>query len=195
MPSVPPVRRHMWRPMVFTATIVLALAAVPATQAHDTSTEFVTRSGSQLILAGQPYTFTGINLYNANSDGWCRDALTDTEFETALDNAGLGGESHGVLRAWFFQTLATDKGTRARDWTRFDRTIAIAKVKGLQGHRHARRPVGRVRHGRDADVLVQDGGLVHRRVHRAGSRHGGGRLRARLAVLPRLGGRGGRPLR
>ena len=71
-------------------------------------------------------------MYNANSDGWCREALSDTQFGQALDDAGLGGEAHGVLRAWFFQTLATDKGTNARDWTRFDRTIAIAKAKGYK---------------------------------------------------------------
>jgi CSLREA domain-containing protein/uncharacterized repeat protein (TIGR01451 family) len=109
-----------------------ALVAVPSAGAHDTAEEYVTRSGPGLDLAGQPYTFTGINLYNANSDGWCREALSDTELEDALDDAALGGETHGVLRAWFFQTLATDKGSNARDWTRFDRTIAIAKARGYK---------------------------------------------------------------
>ncbi|MEO5966125.1 MAG: CSLREA domain-containing protein, partial [Candidatus Limnocylindrales bacterium] len=131
--SVPAAARRA--PLALLASVAAALlaASLPAiTGAHDTSGAFVTRSGSELRLAGQPYTFTGINMYNANSDGWCREALSDSEFGTALDAAGLGGEAHGVLRAWFFQTLATDKGTNARDWTRFDRTIAIAKAKGYK---------------------------------------------------------------
>ena len=37
---------------------------------------------------------------------------------------------HGVIRAWFFQPLATTAGTGARDWTRFDRTLAAARVAG-----------------------------------------------------------------
>ena len=132
MPSVPAARSRTPRVAALALLALLVLATTPTAVAHDTSGQFVTRSGSQLLLDGQPFVFSGINLYNANSDGWCRDELTDPELETALDDAGLGGEAHGVLRAWFFQTLATDKGTRARDWTRFDRTIAIAKAKGYK---------------------------------------------------------------
>ncbi len=130
---VPSAVRHAAFRILPIAAMAILVGALPAVAgAHDTSEDFVTRSGSELQLAWQPYTFTGINMYNANSDGWCRDELDDTEFGQALDAAGLGGEAHGVLRAWFFQTLATDKGTNARDWTRFDRTIAIAKAKGYK---------------------------------------------------------------
>ena len=130
VPSI--VRRAGFRLLLAGVGIILVFAVAPTAGAHDTSGDYVTRAGSQLMLAGQPYTFTGINMYNANSDGWCRDALDDTQFGAALDDAGLGGEVHGVLRAWFFQTLATDKGTNMRDWSRFDRTIAIAKAKGYK---------------------------------------------------------------
>ena len=40
---------------------------------------FVTAVGGDLTLDGTPYTFTGMNLYNANSDGWCREAIDDDD--------------------------------------------------------------------------------------------------------------------
>ena len=114
------------------AAYLLAANAPDQAQAHDTSSLFVMRSGAALTLGGQPYRFTGVNMYNANSDGWCRGALTDSEFGQALDDIGLGGDEHGVLRAWFFQTLATTYPGGARDWTRFDRTLQIARSHGYK---------------------------------------------------------------
>ena len=35
-----------------------------------------------------------------------------------------------MIRAWFFQPLATPDKNGPRDWTRFDRTIAAAKAAG-----------------------------------------------------------------
>ena len=104
----------------------------PTAAAHDVSNDFVTRAGSQLLAAGQPYVFTGVNVYNANSDGWCAGAFSDAELAVELDEIGLGGEEHGVIRAWFFQTLATDKVTKGRDWSRMDRTLQIARAKGYK---------------------------------------------------------------
>ena len=93
---------------------------------------FVTANGTGLELDGQPFTFTGMNIYNANSDGWCANTMDGGLLETALDQIGLGGVhggDHGVIRAWFFQPLGTNlDGTR--DWARFDRTIAEAKARG-----------------------------------------------------------------
>src|SRR4030088_3467414 len=68
---------------------------------------FVLRNGVNLTLDGRPYGFTGINIYNANSTN-----------------------NHCVIRAWFFQSLATSNS--ARDWTAFDRTIATAKSLGVR---------------------------------------------------------------
>jgi mannan endo-1,4-beta-mannosidase len=94
--------------------------------------QFVTANGTGLELDGQPFTFTGMNIYNANSDGWCANDMDAGLLETALDDIDLGGVhggDHGVIRAWFFQPLATDlDGTR--NWARFDRTIAEAKARG-----------------------------------------------------------------
>lgn len=88
---------------------------------------FVTRSGTQLMLNGQPFLFTGVNIYNANSDGWCNFQYTDQQFDQTLSDLGPGKE---VIRAWFFQSLATENGQR--DWSRFDRTVAAAGAHGMK---------------------------------------------------------------
>ncbi len=97
----------------------IARATVPA--------GFVTRSGTQLMLDGQPFQFTGVNIYNATSDGWCNFEYSDAAFDQTLSDLGPGKE---VFRAWFFQSLATENGQR--DWSRFDRTIAAAGAHGMK---------------------------------------------------------------
>jgi mannan endo-1,4-beta-mannosidase len=97
------------------------------------SPSFVSRQGQQLMLDGQPFRFTGINIYAANSDGWCGEDYTADQLRTAFD--GIGARDT-VLRAWFFQTMAAQKGpdgswTGTRDWSRFDRTLAAAAEKGV----------------------------------------------------------------
>ena len=94
---------------------------------------FVRGAGTSTQLNGQPFTFTGMNIYNANSDGWCANNMDGGLFEQALTDIDLGGVhggNHGVIRAWFFEPLATAGLTGTRDWTRFDRTIAAAKAAG-----------------------------------------------------------------
>ena len=93
---------------------------------------FVTRSGGDLFVDGQPWTFTGVNLYNANSDGWCRDALDDDTLDAVFDEAVVSHSGHGVVRAWFFQSLATSFPSGQRDWTRFDRLIRLAAIHGTK---------------------------------------------------------------
>lgn len=93
---------------------------------------FVTRAGNDLLLDGTPYRFTGVNLYNANSDGWCRESIDDATLDSSLDAINLSWSGHGVIRAWFFQTLATDAGSGARDWSRFDRLLRMAAERGYK---------------------------------------------------------------
>lgn len=100
--------------------------------AYDATNDFVTRNGSELQLAGRPYRFVGLNIYNANSDGWCWYQMDGGVFEVALDDIGLGADEHGVIRAWFFQPMATQKWTTNRDWTRFDRTLSAARARGYK---------------------------------------------------------------
>jgi len=86
---------------------------------------FVRRSGSQLLLDGKPYHFTGLNIYNVTNAGSCWydfSAIADIEKAMAATSAPV------VIRSWFFQRLATTSGQR--DWTSFDRTVALARAHG-----------------------------------------------------------------
>jgi len=89
--------------------------------------EFVMRNGNQLLYEGQPFRFTGINLYDANNTAGCGGQYgSGTALGTAID--GMGQPQ--VIRSWFFQSLATAGG--ARDWTAFDHTLAVAQAKGVR---------------------------------------------------------------
>jgi CSLREA domain-containing protein len=93
---------------------------------------FVTRDGNDLRLDGAPYRFSGVNIYNANSDGWCREAIDDATLDSSLDAINLSWSGHGVIRAWFFQTLAPDGTSGAPDWSRFDRLLRMAAERGYK---------------------------------------------------------------
>jgi len=91
---------------------------------------FVARNGTNVTLNGRPYRFTGLNIYNANSDGWCSYPMDAPVLEQSLDSIGSG---KNVIRAWFFQPLATTKGAvRKRDWSRFDHTLEAAAAHGMR---------------------------------------------------------------
>ena len=98
---------------------------------------FVTRNGTQLVLDGAPFRFTGLNIYNANSNGLCWYAMGGSVLGDSLNAIGSG---KAVFRSWFFQQLATSGG--ARDWTAFDHTLDDARARGLKVDRDADRPVG-----------------------------------------------------
>jgi len=88
---------------------------------------FVTRSGAQLMFEGQPFRFTGMNLYEANNTGLCGGAFgTGSAFAAAIDAM----DTPQVIRSWFFQPLATTSAG-VRDWTAFDHTLAVAESKGV----------------------------------------------------------------
>jgi mannan endo-1,4-beta-mannosidase len=92
------------------------------------SNSFVTKSGTHLLISGQNFRFTGLNIYDANSRSNCGASLgTGSGLDQALTNQGPGKE---VFRAWFFQTLATSGG--GRDWAAFDHTVAVAKAHGYR---------------------------------------------------------------
>jgi mannan endo-1,4-beta-mannosidase len=89
--------------------------------------DFVTRSGTGLRLNTQPYRPIGLNIYNANSNGWCWYPMDGTVLDDSLTAIGSG---KNAMRAWFFQQLATTNGVR--DWTAFDRTLATARAHGYK---------------------------------------------------------------
>lgn len=87
---------------------------------------FVVRCELGLCLDGQPYRFTGLNIYNANSRSNCWYTLgSEAGLDSSLTAIGTGQEA---FRAWFFQRLATTNG--ARDWSAFDHTLAVAAAHG-----------------------------------------------------------------
>lgn len=90
-------------------------------------TGFVTRQGKSLFLGGQPYKFTGLNIYNANSRWNCWYPLGYND-NALLDTLNLSRVK--TFRAWFFQRLATTNGVR--DWAAFDHTLEIARQKGVK---------------------------------------------------------------
>ena len=96
----------------------LTVSAPPAPSAS-----FVKRVGTQLVLDGRPYRFTGLNIYNANSRDNCWYSLG---FDDGALDASLNaiGPAQNAFRAWFFQSLATRNGLR--DWSAFDHTLAVA---------------------------------------------------------------------
>lgn len=92
------------------------------------SSQFVTRDGSQLMLAGQPFRFTGLNIFNATSRDNCGPTMGEGP---ALDQALTAwGTGKTVMRTWFFQNMATRGG--ARDWAAFDHTLTVARAHGVR---------------------------------------------------------------
>lgn len=77
---------------------------------------WVRRTGSTLSLDGRPFTFVGINVYQAAS----------IDFDAAL--RAMPGVK--VVRCWFYQHMANVGGKR--DWTALDRAVAIAKAHGVR---------------------------------------------------------------
>ena len=91
-------------------------------------TGLVTRSGATLLMDGQPFRPIGLNVYNANSTNNCwYDMASGSTLDDALSAMGPGVNT---VRAWFFQSLATQNGTR--DWTAFDHTLAVAHAHGVK---------------------------------------------------------------
>jgi len=118
------------RAVVGVSVLVLATASFlfSTAPAHATPTGFIQRQGAQLTLNGQPYRFTGLNIYNANSNGSC---AADMQSGSALDDAFANmGSGVTVIRAWFFQSFATTNGQR--DWTAFDHTMSVAAAHGIR---------------------------------------------------------------
>ena len=103
---------------------------------------------------GNPYRFTGLNIYNANSR---RELLVhDVERphprstrSTAIGPARRRSE-RGSSSRW-------RRPAAQRDWSAFDHTLSVARAHGRQGHRHADEPVGRLRDQADTRRT-----LVHR---------------------------------
>ncbi len=78
------------------------LTGIAAPTARAAGPSFVTRQGQQLMLDGQPFRFTGMNLYAANSDGWCGESYSADDLRTAFEGeCGDGGDSKYKTKDWY----------------------------------------------------------------------------------------------
>jgi hypothetical protein len=112
------------------AAVVFALVLGLTGSAESAPTGFVTRVGTQLYLNGQPYRFVGLNFFQANMTtaiSNCSSWAANSDLDNQLKYMGPG---HNVLRAWFFQDMATTNGKR--DWSAFDHTLAVAAAHGMK---------------------------------------------------------------
>ena len=84
------------------------------------------RNGTTLALDGQPYSFTGINIYMAASGG----TPTSCGGELYPDvGVPLSDMPNGiVIRFWAFQNFFVDGGSF--NWSNFDQVLAIAAAHG-----------------------------------------------------------------
>ena len=127
--SVPARPRPRGFRLILSAFLVGAVVAMGApTPAAAAPSPFVKSAGTNLRLKGNPYRFTGLNIYNANSRGYCAYAMSSGRaLGRSLEKIGPGKEA---FRAWFFQTQATTNGRR--DWRPFDHTLAVARRHGVK---------------------------------------------------------------
>ena len=112
------------------ALVASTLLAVGSSIGYAAPPGFVTRSGASLELDGEPYVFTGINIYNANNATGCWYPMASgSVLEDSLTAISPSGGLK-VIRAWFFQALATTGGQR--DWSGFDHTLSVAAAHGVK---------------------------------------------------------------
>jgi hypothetical protein len=91
---------------------------------------FVQRDGIALTRGGQPFRFTGLNVYNAASTGNCWYPMGAAGLNAALTDIAEGSSGRAkVVRVWFFQPLATKDGER--NWTALDETLRTARARGF----------------------------------------------------------------
>ncbi|HEV2310091.1 MAG TPA: cellulase family glycosylhydrolase, partial [Acidimicrobiia bacterium] len=126
-----------FRGLAVAAVIVVATAcqaAPPApTQPSPAPTSgFLTRSGTQLVVHGQPYGPVGLDVYELATD-WGTNAGCGGMF----DDAGLASFFSGLpagstVRMWAFQgSMATDPATGTINWAPLDRVVAAAEAHGI----------------------------------------------------------------
>jgi hypothetical protein len=129
MPGVP----RRWLALVLVAALAspLFLPGTPTSAVEPSPTpEFVRATGTELTRGGEPYRFAGVNIYNANSDGWCgHEMRSPGRLGALLDELD---PASNAFRAWFVQPLSQNAAGTARDWSAFDNTLAEARARQLQ---------------------------------------------------------------
>lgn len=98
------------------------------TLATDTN-PYITASGTQLFLNGQPFQFTGVNAFNLGTypggNAGCGSYVAD------LDAFFSQLRTNSPVRMWAFQgTITTNPTTKQLDWTGLDRVVNAAQKNG-----------------------------------------------------------------
>jgi hypothetical protein len=106
-------------------TRILDTRSDPSQVAGETSA-FIGRSGTQLTLDAQPYTFTGINIFMAASGG--TPSSCGGELYPNVGVALSDMPSGIVFRFYAFQNFFVSHG--AFDWANFDQVLTIAAAHG-----------------------------------------------------------------
>src|ERR1051326_9192437 len=98
------IRRSTFRPWT-ALVLLLTLTAEPGAADPAGPSGFVQRDGTLLVRDGQPYVFTGLDVYNAATwSGTCWYPMADDALDASLTAIGPGKEA---FRAWSFQYEAT----------------------------------------------------------------------------------------
>ena len=84
-------------------------------------------SGTNLVLDGNPYTFTGVNAYEIATDWGVNAGCGGEETQAQLNELFSGLAPNSLVRFWAFQgSMATNVDTGQLDWAPIDRVFDTA---------------------------------------------------------------------
>ncbi len=101
------------------------------------NSNFITRSGQQLLLNGQPFRMLGYNVWRFNvsyrlpNTGYLLDAPSTTTLSDSLTSMLSVAPKINTVRGWFFEQEVTPT-TSGYNWASFDQSLQVAQSKGLK---------------------------------------------------------------
>lgn len=113
--------------VISTILALLALTERIALANSVPDSPYIQASGTQLFLYGSPYTFVGMNAYEAatqwGTDRGCGAMLSDAQLNQLFSSL----PPNSIVRIWAFQgSMATNIATHQLDWGPLDRVFAAA---------------------------------------------------------------------
>lgn len=108
--------------LVVLCTVLVAVTAREPVRAN--ASGFVGRVGTKLVVDGRPFTFVGLNVYQAVSGNTCDGTVDVAAAVSALPR-------NGVLRVFAFQNFFVDRAG-GFDWSPMDKAIALASEHGVR---------------------------------------------------------------
>ena len=128
-----PVRVSRRLRLALSAALLISLSGLGGLGGNALATvdpNVISRSGTQLMLHGHSYRFTGVNAYELGTfwavNAGCGPQLSDAQLDAFF--AGLRPDS--VVRFWAFQAQGVNKVTRRLDFTGLDRVFRAAERRG-----------------------------------------------------------------